>query len=120
MADKKGRNKKRCEQYKLHGRREINKKLKQERAVKREERFRQRREEGKAYEYKPNPYDKNSKDKKERRKYWKEHRRRSRKNVDRRLPLQKFTSIMRKCQNKLDRQKAEERKLLSLLLGDES
>lgn len=52
MAGKIGRNKKSCEKYRLSGRREENKRLKQERDKKRRERFEKRREEGKAY--KPN------------------------------------------------------------------
>ena len=105
--DKKGRMQKWCEAYKQRNQRGVNKVKKQERAKKREERFEKRREEGKAYEYKPNPYNKDSENKIERRKYWKEKRKRSRKNVDHRLPLQKMTSIMRKVQNELDKQKAE-------------
>lgn len=52
MANKIGRNKKWCEKYKQTGRREENKKIKQERHKKRMERFAQRREAGISYEYK--------------------------------------------------------------------
>lgn len=94
------------------GRLEINKKLKQERNEKRIEHFKLRREEGKAYEYKPNPFDRNSEDRKERRKYWKEHNRRAVKNVDHKLPLQKFTSLMRRTQNEIDKREAEIKALM--------
>ena len=47
-----GKNKKKCEKYKLSGRREENKRLKQEKDKKRIEKFRKRREEGKCYDYK--------------------------------------------------------------------
>ena len=102
MADKAGHNKARCQRYKERGRREINKKLKAERNEKRIEKFRKRREEGKAYEYKPNPFDK----KEERKKYWRERKRRASKNIDRRLPLQKWTSWMRLLQNQIDKENA--------------
>ena len=46
-----------CKEYKLAGRREINKAIKQERHKKRMAMFAKRKEEGKAYEYEPNPYD---------------------------------------------------------------
>jgi hypothetical protein len=102
MADKAGKNKARCQKYKERGRREINKKLKAERNEKRIEKFRKRREEGKTYEYKANPYDKNE----DKKKYWRERKRRAEKNVDRRLPLQKWTSEMRLLQNQVDKENA--------------
>ena len=46
-----GKNKKRCEQYKLSGHKEINKKLKQEKAAARAAHFAKRAEEGKTYTY---------------------------------------------------------------------
>ena len=49
---RKGSNKKRCEQYRLSGHREINKKLKTERAEARKAHFAKRKEEGKNYTYK--------------------------------------------------------------------
>lgn len=51
MANKIGRNKAWCKNYKDSGRREINKRAKQERAEKRKERFEKRKEEGKTYVY---------------------------------------------------------------------
>lgn len=82
-------------------------KLKEE---KRQKRFEKRREEGKAYVYEKNPFDKNSENKKEVRKYWKERNARARKNVDHRLPLAKETSRMRKLQNLEAARKEEARK----------
>lgn len=49
-------NKKRYDAYKNSGRRLINKAENQKKHEKRMERFAKRREEGKSYEYKPNPY----------------------------------------------------------------
>lgn len=51
MANKIGRNKKKCERYKMSGHREMNKKLAQERAQKVTEHFAARKEAGKCYEY---------------------------------------------------------------------
>lgn len=53
MANKIGRNKKWCENYKKSGKREENKRVKQERDQKRRERFEKRKEEGKTYKYDP-------------------------------------------------------------------
>lgn len=53
MANKIGRNKKWCENYKKSGKREENKRIKQKRDEKRRERFAKRREEGKTYKYDP-------------------------------------------------------------------
>lgn len=90
-----GRNKKRCEKYRLSGNLQTNKLLKQERNEKRVAKFAARREAGKTYEYKANPYSKTSGE------YIVEAERRSDKNRDKRLPLQKITSIMRKLDNQL-------------------
>lgn len=49
--DKAGRNKKWCEHYKITGRKEINKKKKQEKAERRQEKFARRREAGASYVY---------------------------------------------------------------------
>lgn len=51
MANKIGRNKKKCERYRMSGHREMNKKLAQERAQKVTDRFVARKEAGKCYEY---------------------------------------------------------------------
>lgn len=100
-----GRNKKRCEHYRTSGNLQTNKLLKQERNKKRIAKFTARREAGKSYEYKSNPFEKGSD------KYIIEARRRSAKNVDRRLPLQKFTSIMRKLSDQIQKDMSE-RKVL--------
>lgn len=111
MADKKyGRNKKWCEHYKSIGQRERNKALKQERAKKREARFAKRREEGKTYQYKVNPFDENSPSFEERRKFAEEQRARAAKNVDRRDSVSQMKSLLRKVQNELDKEAAELKK----------
>jgi len=56
---------------------------------------------GKSYDYKPNPYSKESLA------FRIEEKFRATKNVDRRLPLQKITSIMRKLNNQLAKEMAE-------------
>lgn len=106
---KPGKNKKRCEKYRQQGRREKNKEIKQERARKREERFRMRKEAGKGYTYKPNPYNPESEDKEERKAFALEQKKRSEKNVDRRLPLQKMTSVLAKLDRNIAVQKAEDK-----------
>lgn len=106
---KNGKNKKRCEKYKQQGRRERNKAIRQQKAREREEKFRQRREAGKAYEYKPIPYNPESTDKNERRAFFAEQARRAAKNVDRRLPLQRETSIFDKLDREISKQKAADK-----------
>lgn len=104
-----GKNKKACERYKQQGRRERNKAIRQQKAQKREEKFRQRREAGKAYEYKPIPYDPESLDKNERKAFFAEQTKRAAKNVDRRLPLQRETSIFDKLDREIAKQKAADK-----------
>lgn len=99
-----GRNKKWCEKYKNSGTRCINKAKKQQKNQERIAKFAKRKEEGKCYEYKPNPYNKDG-DKKEQNKYYREKRLRERKNVDHRLPISKLTSMLRLVQNDLDKKK---------------
>lgn len=96
-----GRNKKRCEHYRLSGNLQTNKLLKRERNEKRIAKFAARREAGKTYEYKPNPYAKDSGA------YYEEVSKRSVKNEDVRLPLQKLASIMRKLDNQLAKERGE-------------
>ena len=88
MASKNGRMKKKCEDYRRSGRREINKDLRAKKHLARIEHFAKRREEGKAYEYVP-PANK------------KERKERKVKNVDRRLPIQKLDSIFSKLSREL-------------------
>lgn len=95
---KPNKNKHHCDKYKSSGAHEINKQKKQERHKKRMEKFAKRREEGKAYEYKPNPF------KEYTRKWWHEKQDREAKNVDRRAPLATHDSVMRKLQNQLDKE----------------
>lgn len=100
---RKGGNKKACEKYKMRGALAVNKKAKAERHKKLMERFAKRREEGKAYEYSPNPCKKGT------RGYRNEARKRACKNIGHDLPLQKMTSIFRKLDNELAEKAAAER-----------
>ena len=99
-----GKNKKRCEKYKMSGAREKNKILKQERAKRVAEKFKKRREEGRTYKYEPNPYKPGTLD------YEREASYRAGKN-GKNLPLARDTSIMRKLQNKINEEIAAEKKL---------
>ena len=101
MASKIGRNKKACEKYRQSGRKALNKIAKQERAKKREERFAKRREEGKKYTYKPNPYEPGT------REYREEKRIRASKNVDHRTEYQQVRSIMDRVAYEVAKEKAE-------------
>ena len=96
-----GKNKKRCEHYRTSGNLHTNKLQKQERNEKLIDKFAARRAAGKRYEYTSNPYTKGSDE------YMEEARLRAEKNVDRRLPLQKLTSIMRKLNNQLAKEMSE-------------
>lgn len=78
----------------------------------REEKMNRRREAGKTYEYKPNPYPKKS------REYWKERRERASKNVDHRLPYTKMQSIMAKLRNELAEKAKMEKKAVRKKKGD--
>lgn len=101
MAKKDGRMKAKCEAYRRSGRREINKDLRAKKHLARVEHFAKRKEEGKSYQYKPT-------------KSWKEKERRAKKNVDRRLPIQKWTSLFAKADYELEQlvifNKAKKRK----------
>lgn len=70
----------------------------------REERMNRRREAGKGYTYKPNPYPKNS------REYIEEKATRAFKNVSHKLPTAKMTSIMAKLKNFLAEEEAKIKK----------
>lgn len=88
---------KRYERYKNQGRKDANKKLRQERDEKRRAKFAKRREEGKTYEYTPNPYKKDSAD------YVHEALIRHEKTLSKKGEFQRTTSVMRKLQNELDK-----------------
>ena len=92
----KGKMKIKCQNYRNSGRRQINKDLKAKRHEKRIEHFKKRREEGKAYEYKPP-------------RNHREKVRRSKKNVDRRLPIQKWDSLFSKLENEINQKKLFEK-----------
>lgn len=99
-----GRNKKACENYRLSGRKAENKAKRQVRHEKRLAYFAKRREEGKTYEYKPNPYPKDTNA------YYEEKQYRAEKNIKHQIPLQKFTSIMAKLNNQLAKVRDERSK----------
>ena len=95
---KKGKMKKACEKYRLSGHKQENKKLKQERHEKNLAKFAKRKEDGKAYEYKTNPYKKGSDD------YVIEKQNRQEKYATSgtKTEVQKFSSVMKKLNNWLD------------------
>ena len=100
---RKGANKKRCEKYRLSGHKEENKRLRAERAKKLTAKFQKRREDGKTYEYKPNPYKPGTSE------YNHEVIVRKEKNSNHKTEFQKWKSIFRKLDNELDRIKKEEK-----------
>lgn len=97
---KPGTNKERCKRYTASGHKETNKEMRQKRNQKRIARFAARKAAGKSYTYKPNPYDPI----KQKRQYLAEADERAQKNVDHRDTISRMRSIMRKLQNKLDRE----------------
>lgn len=70
----------------------------------RETRMAARREAGKTYKYKANPYPKDSEE------YIKEANERASKNANHRLPAARWTSIMKKVDNELLKKSVEESK----------
>lgn len=105
---KPGTNKERCKRYTASGHREANKARRQENDKKRTARFAQRREEGKAYEWKPNPFD----PERQKRQYAEEARTRAEKNGDRRDDVSKWRSVMRKLSNEIAAEEARSKKEL--------
>ena len=108
---KPGTNKERCKRYTASGHREANKTRRQENDKKRTARFAKRREEGKAYEWKPNPFDPET----QRRKHVEEARIRAEKNGDRRDNVSKWRSVMRRLNNEIAAEEARDKKLLQTL-----
>ena len=96
-----GKKKDQCKRYKESGRREENKRKKQERHEKRLAKFAARKEADKGYQWKPNPYKEGTNE------YNYEARQRAEKNTGKKLPLQRFTSTMRKLQNAIDEKERE-------------
>ena len=96
------RHKEKCKQYQMEGRREKNKAIKAERHERRMAKFAKRREEGKAYEYTPNPYEPGT------REYNTEAYKRAQKNVDRRVPQAWWDSRWRKLNNEIEAEKERE------------
>lgn len=101
---KKGKNKKACEKYRMSGHKAINKELRKERHEKRLAKFAKRKEEGKTYEYKANPYQKGTDE------FVIEIQNRHEKytNSGTKTDFQKFVSTMKKLDNWL---KDEEKRL---------
>lgn len=106
-------NKKRYDRYKQENRRAINKKKKAMKHEKRMARFAKRREDGKTYQYEPNPYKKDTKE------YYEEERRRLNKNNNKKkTDTQKLDSVYGKLSNYLSdkekkRKAAEKNAVLS-------
>ena len=101
---KPGGNKKRCEKYAKSGHKELNKKLRQERDKKLKAKFAKRREEGKAYEYKPIPYEKDTPE------YNKEAKLRKSKTEEyHKTEFQRWKSIFTKLDNEIEREKRAEK-----------
>lgn len=67
----------------------------------REERMNKRREAGKTYTYKPNPFPKDSDE------YYEEQWNRAHKNISHKTPVARWTSIMAKLENQLAKEKLE-------------
>ena len=105
---KPGTNKERCKRYTASGHREANKERRQINEKKRMARFAKRREEGKAYEWKPNPFD----PQKQPREFAEEVRIRAEKNVDHRDDVSKWRSVMRKLDNELAMETEKNKKIL--------
>ena len=70
----------------------------------REEKMNKRREAGKTYTYKPNPFKKGT------REYRMEARKRAEKNISHKTPVARWTSIMAKLDNQLAKEKEERSK----------
>lgn len=96
-----GKHKQKYDAYKMGGRKIINKQLKQEKHKKRMAASAKRKEEGLTYEYKPNPFPKDSYE------YNQEKRIRAEKCKDRRTPEAKIRSIMAKLDNYLAKKSQE-------------
>ena len=105
---KPGTNKERCKKYSASGHREANKARRQENSKKRTAKFAQRREDGKAYEYKPNPFNPET----QKRKYAEEAKTRAEKNGDRRDDVSKWRSVMRKLNNEIAAEELRDKKIL--------
>lgn len=102
-----GKHKAKYDRYKASGHTQLNKIRKAETHKRRMERFAKRKEEGKCYEYSPNPYKKESEE------YILESNKRQHKNVNKQLPLQRWTSIMRKLDDYILEKKKEAKRKAS-------
>lgn len=100
MAKPNKRHKEKCKQYQTEGRREKNKALKAERHQKYLEKFAKRRDEGKTYEYKPNPYTPGTN------KHRIEADKRAEKNKSHKLPQANLDSVKRRLENDIAAEQA--------------
>ena len=75
----------------------------------REEKMNKRRETGKTYTYKPNPFKKGTLE------YHMEARKRAKKNVSHKTPFARWTSIMAKLENQLAKEKSEKNKKVKVV-----
>lgn len=91
-----GKHKAKYDKWKNSGHLQRNKQLKKERDEKRRLHFQIRREEGKTYQYKPNPYKKDTSE------YLVEAFERAAKNKQNKTETQRITSVMRKLDNELE------------------
>lgn len=105
---KPGTNKERCKRYTASGHREANKERRRENDKKRIARFAARREAGKAYEWKPNPYD----PERQKRQYAEEVNARAAKNGDRRDWVSRWRSVMQKLNNEIAAEELAAKKTL--------
>ena len=96
---KPGKMKKKCEKYRNQGRKEANKELRAKRHEAHMKKFADRREAGKTYKYKPNPYKEGTVE------YNREVLERAEKNRSKRTEFNMMKSIMRKLQNEINAQK---------------
>lgn len=98
----------RCEKYKQQNRRGINKQKKAERHQKRMDKFAKRREEGKTYKYTPNPYKEGTKE------HIRENNLCASKNVSHSTETSYFDSVMKKLDNRIAKEIAEEKRLAEI------
>lgn len=78
----------------------------------REQKMNRRRELGKTYSYKPNPFSEGTKE------YYHEQRDRARKNVSHKTRISKLKSVMAKLDNRLAKEKEERVKMAKKLINE--
>lgn len=97
------KHKERCQRYKQEGRKEKNKTKKQIKHEKRLKKFADRREQGKTYEYKPNPYKKGSDQ------FLLEENRRREKNRSKKPELQYWESVYNSMCRRVNKERAAQK-----------